>query len=134
MPFEDGSESSSSNHLAVAILPPGTPRDAVREALRENRVQTSVHYPPIHGFSCYREAAASRPLPCTEDVAERLITLPLFPHMTEDQVDLVAAELVGALAARGDASASRKTRLGETHEAEGVQSGLAASAAENLPE
>jgi dTDP-4-amino-4,6-dideoxygalactose transaminase len=134
MPFEDGSESSSSNHLAVAILPPGAPRDAVREALRENRVQTSVHYPPIHGFSCYREAAASRPLPCTEDVAERLITLPLFPHMTEDQIDLVAAELVGALAARGDASASRKTRLGETHEAEGVQSGLAASAAENLPE
>jgi dTDP-4-amino-4,6-dideoxygalactose transaminase len=134
MPFEDGSENSSSNHLAIAILPPGTPRDAVREALRENGVQTSVHYPPIHSFSCYEEAAASRPLPRTEDVAERLITLPLFPHMTEGQVDLVAAQLVRALAARGDASPSRKTRLGETHEAEGIQSGLATSGAENLTE
>jgi dTDP-4-amino-4,6-dideoxygalactose transaminase len=134
MPFEDGSESSASHHLAVVILPPGTPRDAVREALREKRVQTSVHYPPIHGFSCYEEAAASRPLPRTEDVAERLITLPLFPHMTEGQVDLVAAQLVRALAGPGDASASQKTRLGETHEAKGIQSGLATSGAENLTE
>jgi dTDP-4-amino-4,6-dideoxygalactose transaminase len=134
MPFDDGSESSSAHHLAVAILPPGAPRDAVREALRANRVQTSVHYPPIHGFSQYREAGSSRPLPRTEDVAERLITLPLFPHMTEDQVDLVAAELVGALSAWGGANGSPKSRLGEAHEAEGVQAGLAASTRENLPE
>jgi len=134
MPFEDESESSPANHIAVAILPPGTPRDAVREALRTNGIQTSVHYPPIHRFACYRDAGSTRPLPSTEDVAERLITLPLFPHMTEDQVDLVAAELVEALGARGGASAGRKTRLGEAHEAEGIHSGLAASAPENLPE
>jgi dTDP-4-amino-4,6-dideoxygalactose transaminase len=133
MPFEDESESSPANHIAVAILPPGTPRDAVREALRTNGIQTSVHYPPIHRFACYREAGSTRPLPSTEDVAERLITLPLFPHMTEDQVDLVSAELVEALGARG-ASTGRKTRLGEAHEAEGIHSGLVASAPENLPE
>lgn len=134
MPFEDESESSPANHIAVAILPPGTPRDAVREALRTNGIQTSVHYPPIHRFACYREAGSTRPLPSTEDVAERLITLPLFPHMTEDQVDLVSAELVEALGARGGPSTGRKTRLGEAHEAEGIHSGLVASAPENLPE
>jgi dTDP-4-amino-4,6-dideoxygalactose transaminase len=134
MPFEDESESSPANHIAVAILPPGTPRDAVREALRTNGIQTSVHYPPIHRFSCYREAGPTRRLPSTEDVAERLITLPLFPHMTEDQVDLVSAELVEALGVRGGASTGRKTRLGEAPEAEGIHSGLVASAPENLPE
>ena len=52
--------------------------------------------------------------------------------MTEDQVDLVSAELVEALGGRD--GASRKTRLGEAHEAEGIHSGLVASAPENLPE
>lgn len=134
MPFADTSEASAAHHLAVAVLPPGTPRDAVREALREKGIQTSVHYPPIHRFSAYREATSSRPLPCTEDVAERLITLPLFPHMTEAQVDLVAAELGEALAARGRPSARRKTTVREAEEVEGVPADLAASTAENLPE
>jgi dTDP-4-amino-4,6-dideoxygalactose transaminase len=134
MPFADASEASAAHHLAVAVLPPGTPRDSVREALREKGIQTSVHYPPIHRFSVYQEANSSRPLPCTEDVAERLITLPLFPHMTEAQVDLVAAELGRALAARGRPTARRKTPLRETDKVEGIPADLAAPTAENLPE
>jgi dTDP-4-amino-4,6-dideoxygalactose transaminase len=97
MPFAGvDAQASSAHHLAVAILPPGVPRDQVRAALQEQRIQTSVHYPPIHRFSAYRERSA-RPLPNTEDVAERLVTLPLFPHMTEDQLDLVVRSLLGAV-------------------------------------
>jgi dTDP-4-amino-4,6-dideoxygalactose transaminase len=59
-----------------------------------------VHYPPVHSFSLYREDC-KRVLPKTDDVAARLITLPLFPHMTEEQVDTVVDAVVGALGAAG---------------------------------
>jgi len=90
--------SSSANHLAVAILPSGTERSRVQEAMKVDGIQTSVHYPPIHGFTAF-ESAAARPLPRTDDVATRLLTLPLFPHLTEKQVELVAGSLIGAVAA-----------------------------------
>jgi hypothetical protein len=60
-----------------------------------------------------------------EDVAEQLITLALFP--SSGLSCLVRWP-------HGGRSESRKTRLGESHEAERVQFGLAASAPENLAE
>ena len=103
MPFEESAESVSAHHLAVVVFSRGTARDEVREALRARRVQTSVHYPPIHGFTLYA-GHANRPLPRTDDVASRLMTLPLFPHMTDDQVDTVAEALFETLAGREPAS------------------------------
>jgi dTDP-4-amino-4,6-dideoxygalactose transaminase len=91
--------STSAHHLAVVVLPPGTDRAGLRRALAQRAIQTSVHYPPIHTFSAYRELAA-HPLPRTDALAPRLLTLPLFPHMTEAQVNEVAGALTGALAAR----------------------------------
>jgi dTDP-4-amino-4,6-dideoxygalactose transaminase len=82
-----------SYHLAVAVFPSPEARDAAREALRERRVQTSVHYPPIHRFSAYADDAPSVPLARTESVAARLLTLPLFGHMRDEQADLVADTL-----------------------------------------
>jgi dTDP-4-amino-4,6-dideoxygalactose transaminase len=79
---------TSAHHLAVALLPEGR-RDDVRSALAEKRIQTSVHYPPIHLFSVYEELGARRSLPQTEAVASRVLTLPLFGHMQEEQVELV---------------------------------------------
>ncbi len=85
------------DHLAVVLLPEGTPRAEVRDALTAARVQTSVHYPPIHRFSRYAELGARRPLPRTDAVAERLLTLPLYGHMTDEQVERVADVLIGAV-------------------------------------
>ena len=88
-------ETRPSFHLAVAVFPSSEARDAAREALRERRVQTSVHYPPIHRFSAYADAAPRVPLDRTETIAGRLLTLPLFGHMRDDQVNLVADTLLG---------------------------------------
>ena len=101
MPFRDAEEdgTSSAHHLAVVLLPEGTPRDPVQAALAERRIQTSVHYPPIHRFSEYAELGARRALPRTEAVAPRLLTLPLFGHMSDAQVDAVIEALLTALAA-----------------------------------
>jgi dTDP-4-amino-4,6-dideoxygalactose transaminase len=87
MPERDGV--SSSHHLAVAVFASAELRARAATELREARVQTSMHYPPIHLFSAYRGSAAG--LPRTESVAPRLLTLPLYPHMGEDAVTTVVA-------------------------------------------
>jgi dTDP-4-amino-4,6-dideoxygalactose transaminase len=97
MPFAARDDrADSAHHLAVALLPDGVDRSDVRAALASERIQTSVHYPPIHTFTAYRELP-HRSLPQTEAVASRLLTLPLYPGLTSDQVDLVAASVVRAL-------------------------------------
>jgi dTDP-4-amino-4,6-dideoxygalactose transaminase len=100
MPFPDtAAQERSSHHLAVVLLPEGVDRIAVRERLTEKRIQTSVHYPPIHQFTAYDELGARRELPRTDAVADRIVTLPLFAAMTDDQVDAVVTELVAAVEA-----------------------------------
>lgn len=95
-PFEGADDAESAHHLAVVVLPPGTARDEVRESLRERGVQTSVHYPPIHHFSRY-SADSTRALPRTDELASRIMTLPLFPHMADRQVDAVVDALLDSL-------------------------------------
>jgi dTDP-4-amino-4,6-dideoxygalactose transaminase len=96
MPFGRISEErTSSNHLAVVLLPEGSDRDGIRAALAEQGVQTSVHYPPIHTFSAY--SAGGRALPQTDAVAERLLTLPLYGRLTDEQVESVVDSLLRVL-------------------------------------
>ncbi|MGH3132547.1 MAG: DegT/DnrJ/EryC1/StrS family aminotransferase [Gaiellaceae bacterium] len=97
---------SSSHHLAVAVLPADVSRDAVRTRLQDERIQTSVHYPPIHGFSFYAQAAGLRSLPRTDEIVERIVTLPLFPHMRDEDVALVADALERAVRAERGGVAS----------------------------
>ena len=74
-------------HIFTVVV--GGDRDAVREAMAQRGVQTSVHYPPAHRFSIY----AGDALPVTEAYAGSTITLPLFADMTEAQQDLVVDAL-----------------------------------------
>jgi dTDP-4-amino-4,6-dideoxygalactose transaminase len=77
----------SSEHLFTIVLDEDVDRDAVRATLAERGIQTSVHYPPVHTFSMYRGAASA--IPATSGYAARTVTLPLFSHMTGEQVELV---------------------------------------------
>ncbi len=89
VPFSDAATDESSCHIFVVLLPEGADRPAVMKKLAAERIQSSVHYPQIHRFSFYRDAFPGISLPVTESVADRILTLPLFPHMTTDQVDRV---------------------------------------------
>jgi dTDP-4-amino-4,6-dideoxygalactose transaminase len=85
---------ASACHLFPLVLPPGADRAAFMAALAERGIQTSIHYPPIHRFSHYRRLSPADfddGLPQTEAVAPRLVTLPLFPTMTGEQLDRVVA-------------------------------------------
>jgi dTDP-4-amino-4,6-dideoxygalactose transaminase len=77
-------------HLAVVEVPD---RDATQAELRRLGVETAVHYPvPCHLHGPYRRFATD-PLPVAEAAAERVLSLPLFPHMTAEQVTRVCAAL-----------------------------------------
>jgi dTDP-4-amino-4,6-dideoxygalactose transaminase len=82
-----GGRGTSAHHLVVALAPSPEERDRARERLREQRIQTSVHYPPIHRFSRYRTDGER--LPIAEEIADRVVTLPLHPRLTEAEVDEV---------------------------------------------
>jgi dTDP-4-amino-4,6-dideoxygalactose transaminase len=87
-------------HIFTVVVDDGVDRDAVREALAQHGVQTSLHYPPAHRFSIYADGAPH--LPLTDAYSARAITLPLFADMTEAQQDLVidalgAAQPIGRL-------------------------------------
>lgn len=69
----------------------GISRDALIEALRDRNIGTSVHYIPSHLFSAYKHRRHG-PLQVTEAEWLKLVSLPLFPGMSDtDVADVVAA-------------------------------------------
>jgi len=85
---------TASHHLCVLVLGEGLDRARVVEQLRADRIQSSVHYPPVHQFSFYRRLALPRgDLSVTEALGRRLVSLPLYPDMTREQVEWVCASL-----------------------------------------
>ena len=68
-------------------------RSAVREFMTSRDVPTAVHYPmPLHRQPAYAAGGADRRFPVAEDVAQRVISLPMHPYLKEgDQVRVVAA-------------------------------------------
>jgi dTDP-4-amino-4,6-dideoxygalactose transaminase len=89
----------SAHHLFVVLAPSLDERERLREALRSARVQTSVHYPAIHRFSSYEGGTS---LPVAEQIADRVLTLPLHPGLTVDDVDEVCDLVLEAAAPRSD--------------------------------
>jgi dTDP-4-amino-4,6-dideoxygalactose transaminase len=92
VPFADHA-SRSACHLMPVVLPAGSPRQEIMRTLRSAGVQSSIHYRAIHTMSAYREYA-SADLPRSVAYCQRELTLPMFPGLRRDQVDLVV-ETVG---------------------------------------
>ena len=60
-------------------------------ALKADGIDTRrYYYPPIHQQKAYAGLPQTRSLPITEDIAERVLTVPLWSHMTEDDVTRIA--------------------------------------------
>jgi dTDP-4-amino-4,6-dideoxygalactose transaminase len=70
-------------------------RDAIREHLAADGIQTSIHYPPVHLFSTYAQFRSA--LPVTETLAEQLITLPMYSSLAQEDVDAVRASIEAAV-------------------------------------
>ena len=76
-------------HIFPILLDRQVDRMEFMQFLREKGIQTSIHYPPIHTFTYYRKMFGIRSLPLTEEVGVREVTLPMYPGISQDQIDVV---------------------------------------------
>jgi len=80
----------------------GDRRDAVRDALKSEGVGSEVYYPiPIHRQECYRSLGwPAGSLPHTETACREVLSLPVYPELTEAEQHRVIDALVRATSAR----------------------------------
>lgn len=65
-------------------------RDALADHLRQSGIQTAIHYPvPPHQQACYREGFADIVLPLTVTLHQEVLSLPMSPTMSAEQVNRV---------------------------------------------
>jgi dTDP-4-amino-4,6-dideoxygalactose transaminase len=71
----------------------GATRDEYQHALAEERIGTSIHFLPVHRLAWYRGRFPDQPpLPVAERAGEEVLSLPLSPaHSDEDVADAIAA-------------------------------------------
>lgn len=95
MPFADfPTDSVSAYHILPILLPVYADRRAVIEALKAKGIQSSIHYPPFWSFNAYEGEFSPDSAPVAAEICERELTLPLYPTMTDDEVDLITSSLL----------------------------------------
>lgn len=90
----------SSWHLYVLRIDPAQldiDRDAFIEQLRERNIGTSVHYRPLHMMSFYAGKYGFEPddFPVSRKAFEGMMSLPLHPRLSDDDVDYVIDSVLG---------------------------------------
>ncbi|MDA0745012.1 MAG: DegT/DnrJ/EryC1/StrS family aminotransferase [bacterium] len=85
-------ESSHARHVHTYYVIRTPKRDAVQEALKEADVDTVIHYPiPLHLQPAYQNLGYSQgDFPVAEEHAERILSLPLYPELEDDQIRRIA--------------------------------------------
>lgn len=72
-------------------------RDAIQAALSAAGIASAIYYPiPLHRQPLYADQYAGLDLPVTEAVVKRVISLPIFPLLTEARIDRVADVVLAA--------------------------------------
>src|SRR5450631_3387410 len=77
-------------------------RDGLQAALQAEGIQTGIHYPvPAHLQPAYADLGYGRgAFPQSEKAATEVLSLPLYPEITDDQIQRVSQALTGLAAAR----------------------------------
>lgn len=88
-------------HLYVIRITPDCPvdRTTLQLALSEQGIQTGIHYPvPCHLQPAFQHLGYQAGVfPATEALSQEILSLPMYPGMTLDQVDQVVIALEGAV-------------------------------------
>ena len=78
-------------HLYPILVPEAKVRDDCLEFLKDSNIFAQIHYPPISrmtGFKNYYSDSKN-----AEEIGSRVISLPMFPQMTDDEIDFVINKL-----------------------------------------
>jgi dTDP-4-amino-4,6-dideoxygalactose transaminase len=82
--------SQATRHLYTIRLKNNQDRRAVFDKLQEKGIGVNVHYIPVHLLPYYKKLGYEKGLcPIAEDSYNRMITLPLFPSMSDEMVEYV---------------------------------------------
>ena len=92
IPFRRFSRGNPNYHIMPILLDDSIDRLHVIESMKEDGIQTSIHYPEIQEFSAYKDTV--NPTPIAQYVSKHELTLPLYPTMTIEEVDLVCDALI----------------------------------------
>ena len=92
IPYRNFPRGKSNYHIMPVLLSENIDRAAVIESMKQDGVQTSIHYPAIQGFSAYKDKVNSTAK--AEYVCAHELTLPLYPSMTFDEADIACNALV----------------------------------------
>lgn len=73
-------------------------RDKVKDALAKDRIGATVYYdPPVHKTPFYMKLAPGATLPSTEWAARHVLSLPVHPQVTEQEIERIAESAKAAL-------------------------------------
>jgi dTDP-4-amino-4,6-dideoxygalactose transaminase len=102
LPFASIPESKlPSYHIYPVVFSSMAERDEIADLLKADGIQTSLHYSPIHWFTAFRKITPGLSLPVTETFATRELTLPLYPSLSEAQVDMIVSSVIHCYDAAG---------------------------------
>jgi dTDP-4-amino-4,6-dideoxygalactose transaminase len=95
-PLERDPRDGHAMHLYVVRIDPslaGATRDEYQRALGEELIATSIHFLPVHRLTWFRERYPTQPsLPVAERAGDEVLSLPLSPAHTDDDIlDAIAA-------------------------------------------
>ncbi len=90
----------SGHHLFTVLLPIKVSRDQVVEQMEEKGVGCAVNYRALHTLTYFREKFGYKPedLPIANEMGNRTITLPLYPKLSEGEVETVCKTLKKVMA------------------------------------
>jgi perosamine synthetase len=97
----------SENEFIKPILPPkdyyhvyqlytviANRRDELIKYLKDNGIITKIYFDPVHLTHFYKDKLKYRcELPVTENVAKKVITLPMFPDIKKEELDYITEEI-----------------------------------------
>ena len=92
-------DSTSAWAIYSILLRDGRTRDRVQSSLRADGVPTAIYYPrPLHMQPAYREHHDGASLPVSEDLAQRILALPIHPDLSEADMAHVCDRVLAAVA------------------------------------
>ena len=96
LPFLSTSDIESVYHIMPILLDQNIDRVELIGKLKADGIQSSIHYLAFKDFTAFKDIGLDA-APIAEDIARRELTLPLYPTMSFDEVDLVCDSLINIL-------------------------------------
>ena len=88
--------SRSAWHIYTVLLPKGIDRDDFYARMRSKNIGVNVHYIPCYKHSYYKTYGcfSEKDFPVTEEVFSRILTLPLHPWLSDEEVDYIISSFI----------------------------------------